>query len=88
MKYELVMTRQAVKDLQKITSSGLLPKVRALMDVVGDNPFQTPPSFKKLVGNMQGVYSRRITLQHRFVYEVDEEHRVVKIIRLWTHYGD
>lgn len=83
---EIIFTKQAKKDFEKIkTNSTLLKKARALLYLLEDNPFATPPSYEKLVG-FDHVYSRRINIQHRLVYEVFEEKKTVKIIRMWTHY--
>lgn len=86
MSWRLVFTKQARKDARKLAASGLKPKAEALLDTLRDNPFQNPPPFEKLVGDLSGAYSRRINIQHRLVYQVFPEERVVKIIRLWTHY--
>jgi Txe/YoeB family toxin of toxin-antitoxin system len=82
----LVFTGQARKDARKLATSGLKPKAEALLELLRENPFQNPPPFEKLVGDLSGAYSRRINIQHRLVYQVFPEERVVKVIRLWTHY--
>lgn len=79
-------TRQAQKDAKKLVSSGLKPKAEELLAILADDPFQRPPPFEKLVGDLSGAYSRRINIQHRLVYQVLEEDRVVKVLRLWSHY--
>lgn len=79
-------TKQAQKDAAKLAASGLRPKAEALLEVLREDPFRRPPPFEKLVGDLRGAYSRRINLQHRLVYEVVAEARVVKVLRLWTHY--
>jgi toxin YoeB len=84
--WQLVFTRQALRDAKKIRSAGLKPKVESLLDIVKKNPFQTPPPFEKLVGDLEGAYSRRINIQHRLVYQVLIEIKTVKVIRMWTHY--
>jgi Txe/YoeB family toxin of toxin-antitoxin system len=84
--WRLIFTKQVQKDARKLAASGLKPKAEALLDTLRDNPFKTPPPFEKLVGDLSGAYSRRINIQHRLVYQVYPEERVVKIIRLWTHY--
>jgi toxin YoeB len=84
--WRLVYTRQAQKDAKKISSSGLRPKTEALLALLARNPFQTPPPFEKLVGDLAGAYSRRINVQHRLVYQVLQKERIVKVIRIWTHY--
>jgi toxin YoeB len=71
---------------KKISSSGLRPKVESLLDILQTNPYQTPPSFEKLVGDLSGAYSRRINIQHRLVYQIINEQKVVKVLRMWTHY--
>lgn len=85
--YKLVYTKQAKKDAKKAASSGLKPKIEELLDVIKDNPFQDYPPYERLVGNLEGAYSRRINIQHRLVYQVLEEEKIVKVIRMWTHYG-
>jgi len=84
--WELYFTRQARKDAKKLAASGLKEKARELLDIIRENPFQNPPPYEKLVGDLAGAYSRRINIQHRLVYQVLEEKRSVKILRLWTHY--
>ena len=86
MKWRLVFTRQAQKDAKKSAAAGLRPKVEEFLDILEENPFQTPPPYEKLVGDLAGAYSRRINLQHRLVYQVLEQDRLVKVLRLWTHY--
>ena len=86
MKWKLVFTRQAQKDARKLAASGLKEKAGKLLDLIAEDPFQTPPSCEKLVGDLSGAYSRRINIQHRLVYQVLEDIRTVKVIRLWTHY--
>ena len=84
--WQVVFTRQAQKDSLKLAAAGLRPKAEVLLAVLRVNPFQTPPSYEKLAGDLSGAYSRRINIQHRLVYEVDKEARVVKVLRMWTHY--
>lgn len=84
--WRLIFSRQAQKDAKKLAGSGLKPKAQALLDVVHEDPFATPPRFEKLVGDLAGCYSRRINIQHRLVYEVLPEERVIHILRMWTHY--
>ena len=86
MSREVVYAKQAQKDAKKLASSGLKKKAQELLGVLKENPFQTPPPYEKLVGDLNGAYSRRINIQHRLVYQVIEEERVVKVLRLWTHY--
>ncbi|MDX2241200.1 MAG: Txe/YoeB family addiction module toxin [Leptolyngbyaceae cyanobacterium bins.302] len=84
--WELVYTKQAQKDAKKLASSNLRDKAQALLDMIQADPFQNPPPYEKLVGDLEGAYSRRINIQHRLVYEVIEEENTVKILRMWTHY--
>ena len=86
MSYQLVFTKQAQKDAKKLASSGLRPKAENLLAILQVDPFQTPPPYEKLIGDLAGAYSRRINIQHRLVYHVYESERIVKVIRLWTHY--
>jgi len=84
--WQIIYTKQAQKDAQKLASSGLKEKAKELLKVVELNPFQNPPPYEKLVGDLAGAYSRRINIQHRVVYQVLEQEHVVKVLRLWTHY--
>jgi toxin YoeB len=84
--WSLVYTRQAQKDAEKLAAAGLKPKAEALLAILAENPYQTPPTFEKLVGDLSGAYSRRISLQHRLVYQVLDDARTVKVLRMWTHY--
>lgn len=86
MKWSLVYTKQAQKDAKKLASSGLKKKAKELLKVLEQNPFQNPPPYEKLIGDLAGAYSRRINIQHRIVYQVYKEEKMVKVIRLWTHY--
>lgn len=86
MNYEIYFSKQAQKDLELIKQRGLLSKVDILLKILGKNPFQNPPPYEKLTGNLNGFYSRRINVQHRLVYMV--ESTKIKIVRLWTHYED
>ena len=86
MSWQLVYTKQAQKDAKKLAASGLKEKAMDLLKVLEENPYQNPPPFEKLVGDLAGAYSRRINIQHRIVYEVLEQAHIVKILRLWTHY--
>ncbi|HNP18427.1 MAG TPA: Txe/YoeB family addiction module toxin [Fulvivirga sp.] len=85
-KYQLVYTKQAQKDAKKILSAGLKIKVQRLLKVIEKDPFQAYPPFEKLLGDLSGAYSRRINIQHRLVYQVIEEEKIIKVIRMWTHY--
>lgn len=93
--YKIVFTKQALKDLNNLKKSGISAKAKALVDIIRENPYQIPPRYEKLVGNLEGIISRRINIQHRLVYQVYEEAFVedgieykgmIKIIRMWTHY--
>lgn len=84
--WRVVFTKQARKDAKKLTRSNLRPKAEELLAILRDDPFQTPPPYEKLIGDLSGAYSRRINIQHRLVYQVLEAERVVKVIRMWTHY--
>lgn len=86
MNWQLVYTKQAQKDAKKLASSGLKPKAQELLAILAEDPFQRPPPFEKLVGDLAGAYSRRINVQHRLVYQVLEERCIVKVLRLWSHY--
>ena len=84
--YKLVFTKQAQKDARKISRAGLKKNVEILLDIIKENPYQKSPPFVKLVGDLSGAYSRRINIQHRLVYQIIEDKKVVKIIRMWAHY--
>lgn len=84
--YNIVYTKTALKDVAKIKAAGLSGKIKALLDVIRENPYQTPPSYEKLVGDLNGLYSRRINIQHRLVYQVYEKEKTIKILSLWSHY--
>lgn len=86
MSYKLVYTQQAQKDAKKLKGSPLASKARELLRIIQTDPFQNPPPFEALRGDLTGAYSRRINIQHRLVYQVLEEEKVVKILRMWTHY--
>jgi Txe/YoeB family toxin of toxin-antitoxin system len=84
--WRLVYTKAAQKDAKKLSSAGLKKKAQTLLDALEENPYQSPPPFEKLVGDLSGAYSRRINIQHRLVYQVLDDENVVKILRMWTHY--
>lgn len=86
MKWKLCYTKQAQKDARKLASSGLKSKAQELLQIIEENPYQNPPPYEKLVGDLAGAYSRRINIQHRLVYQVLEEEKIIKVLRLWTHY--
>jgi Txe/YoeB family toxin of toxin-antitoxin system len=84
--WEVVYSKQAIKDSKRIAESGLKEKAMRLLSVLSENPFQNPPPFEKLVGDLVGAYSRRINIQHRLVYQVFEKEKIVRVLRMWTHY--
>jgi len=84
--WRVVFTKQAQKDAKRLSGSGLRPKAEELLDILRSNPYQTPPSFEKLVGDLAGAYSRRINVQQRLVYQILEDEHTVKVLRMWTHY--
>ena len=84
--WQLVFTKQAQKDAQKIARTGLKPQAERLLEILKENPLKNPPPYEKLVGDLSGAYSRRINIQHRLVYQILEEIKTVKVIRMWTHY--
>jgi Txe/YoeB family toxin of toxin-antitoxin system len=84
--WRLVYTKQSEKDAKKLASAGLKPKAQTLLQILTADPFQTPPPFEKLVGDLSGAYSRRTNIQHRLVYQVVHELKTVKVLRMWTHY--
>ncbi len=86
MSWQLIYTKQAQKDASKLATSGLKAKAQELLTVIKENPFQNPPPYEKLVGDLSGAYSRRINIQHRLVYELMPELQTVKVLRMWTHY--
>ena len=86
MNWRLVFTKQAQKDAKKISQSGLKSQASRLLDILKEDPFQNPPPYEKLMGDLSGAYSRRISIQHRLIYQVLKDIHTVKIIRLWTHY--
>lgn len=86
MKWKVVYTKQAQKDAKKLSGSGLKKKAQTILELLAEDPFKTPPSYEKLVGDLSGVYSRRINIQHRIVYQIVQKKKIIKIIRMWTHY--
>ena len=84
--YKLIYTRQAQKDAKKLVQSGLKGNASKNLEIIKEDPFQNPPSHEKLPGDLAGAYSRRINIQHRIVYQVHEKEKIVKVIRMWTHY--
>lgn len=86
MNYRVVFTKQAQKDAKKLSASGLKVKAEQLIEILRNNPYQTPLFYEKLIGDLAGAYSRRINIQHRLVYDVIEDEKTVKVLRMWTHY--
>ena len=86
MSWQVVFSKHAEKDAKKLASAGLKPKAQDLLIILANDPFQNPPSYEKLVGDLAGAYSRRINIQHRLVYEVFTNERVVRVLRMWSHY--
>lgn len=84
--WEIVFTKRALKDAKKVTRAGLKPKIDHLISLLQTNPYQNPPPYEKLTGDLAGIYSRRINIQHRLVYEVDVQHHRIKILMMWSHY--
>jgi Txe/YoeB family toxin of toxin-antitoxin system len=84
--WRVVFTKQAQKDAKKLAAAGLRSKAETLVDILRENPYKTPPTFEKLLGDLSGAYSRRINIQHRLVYQILDNEKVVKVIRMWTHY--
>ena len=86
MIWKVVYAKQAQKDATKLSTSGLKSKAEEIIDILKENPYQTPPSYEKLVGDLSGAYSRRLNIQHRIVYQVINADKIVKVLRMWTHY--
>lgn len=86
MNWKLVYTKQAQKDAKKLNQAGLKDKAIIILNILTNDPLQSPPPFEKLVGGLSGTYSRRINIRHRIIYQIYEKERIVKIIRMWTHY--
>lgn len=84
--WELYFTKQAKKDARNLASANLKPKAQTLLEIIQNNPYQTPPPYEKLVGDLNGAYSRRINIKHRLVYQILEEEMAIKVLRMWTHY--
>lgn len=88
VEYKILYSKEAQKDAKNLSAAGLADKVKELISIIAKNPFQTPPSYEKLVGNLSGAYSRRINIKHRLVYQVNDESKTVRILRMWSHYGE
>ena len=86
MNWRIVYTKAAQRDAKKLLASGLKPKAQELLNILQANPFQNPPPYEKLLGDLKGAYSRRINIQHRIVYQIFKETKTIKVIRMWTHY--
>ena len=86
MKWTVVYAKHALKDAKKLSAAGLKEKAQELLEVLAIDPFQNPPAYEKLVGDLDGTYSRRINIQHRLVYEVFKKERTVRVLRMWSHY--
>jgi Txe/YoeB family toxin of toxin-antitoxin system len=84
--WRIVFTKRALKDAKKASAAGLRTKAETLLDILRENPYQTPPPFEKLIGDLSGAYSRRINIHHHLVYQIIDDEKVVKVIRMWTHY--
>ena len=84
--YKIVYRKQTLKDIPKLKSSGLDVKVKSLIEIIKNDPFQTPPTYEKLIGDLEGAYSRRINIQHRLVYQVYKKEKAIKILSMWSHY--
>ena len=86
MKYNVIFGSLAKKDIEKLRTNNLLNKAKSLIEIIADNPYQNPPPYEKLVGNLKGKISRRINIKHRLVYEVDETDKIIIVLRMWSHY--
>jgi toxin YoeB len=86
VKWQVVFAKHALKDARKVSAAGLKDKAQELLGVLAHDPFQNPPPYEKLVGDLEGAYSRRLNIQHRIVYEVFKKERIVRVLRMWTHY--
>lgn len=86
MRWELVYSKQALKDAKKLKAAGLKPKAEELLEILKVDPLQNPPAFERLIGDLAGAYSRRINIHNRLVYEMFPKERIVRVIRMWTHY--
>lgn len=86
VKWEIYFTRQAQRDAKKLSAAGLRQKAEEIIEILREDPYQTPPPFEKLLGDLSGAYSRRINIQHRIVYQILDDEKAVKILRMWTHY--
>ncbi len=87
VEWRIYYTKQALKDVKKLSAAGLRKKAEDILEILAKNPYQTPPPFEKLLGDLSGAFSRRINIQHRLVYQIFDDLKAVKVIRMWTHYG-
>jgi len=88
VEYKILYSKLALKDAKKLSSANLDTKAKKLIEIIKENPFKNPPPYETLVGNLSGAYSRRINIQHRLVYEVKQEEKIVRVLRMWSHYGE
>jgi Txe/YoeB family toxin of toxin-antitoxin system len=88
VEYKILYSKQAQKDAKKLSNAKLDKKAKEIIELIKKNPFENPPAYEKLVGNLTGAYSRRINIQHRIVYEVKEKDKIIRVLRMWTHYGE
>ena len=88
VEYKILYSKLALKDAKKLSSANLDAKAKKLIEIIKENPFKNPPPYETLVGNLSGTYSRRINIQHRLVYEVKQEEKIVRVLRMWSHYGE
>ncbi|HSV54170.1 MAG TPA: Txe/YoeB family addiction module toxin [Burkholderiaceae bacterium] len=86
MRWQVAFAKHALKDAKKLSAAGLRDKAQELLNVLAQDPFQNPPPYEKLIGDLEGAYSRRINIQHRMVYEIFKKERIVRVLRMWTHY--
>lgn len=86
MSFKVILSKQAVKDARKIKQAGLKDQAQSLLNLLKENPFKNSPGYEKLIGNLAGFYSRRISIQHRLIYSVDKKSKTVHVLRMWTHY--
>ena len=88
VEYKIIYSKLALKDAKKLSSANLADKAKELLTIIKMNPLQNPPPYEKLVGNLSGAYSRRINIQHRLVYQVKEDEKLIRVLRMWSHYGE
>ncbi len=88
VEYKIIYSKLALKDAKRLSCANLEKKAKELLDIIKSNPLQNPPPYEKLVGNLTGAYSRRINIQHRLVYQIKEDEKLIRVLRMWSHYGD